>query len=72
MPEHPPRESVVHAGPCTRLVNGAALRWIGEDVIESLDYVPGRFKIVCHVREAFAFCSYEQVVQTPAPPHRSP
>nr|WP_280142578.1 transposase [Methylobacterium sp. 13MFTsu3.1M2] len=45
------------------------MRRIGEDVTESLDYVPGRFKVVRHVREAFSGRACETVVQAPAPYH---
>ena len=45
------------------------LRKIGEDVTETLDYVPGRFKVVQHVREALSCRNCETVVQTPAPHH---
>ena len=72
LPEHLPRESVVHAGPCICPACGGGLRRIGEDVTESLDYVPGRFKVVRHVREAFACRACEQVVQAPAPHHAIP
>ncbi len=63
---------MVHAGPCTCPACGGALRRIGEDVTESLDYVPSRFKVVSHVREAFACRACEQVVQAPAPHHAVP
>ena len=36
---------------------------------ETLDYVPGRFKVVRHVREAFSCRACENVVQAPAPHH---
>ena len=36
---------------------------------ETLDYVPGRFKVVRHVREAFSCRFCDTVVQTPAPNH---
>ncbi len=72
LPAHLPRESVVHAGPCACPACGGSLRRIGEDVTESLDYVPGRFKVVRHVREAFACRACEQVVQAPAPTMRFP
>ncbi len=39
---------------------------------ESLDYVPGRFKVVRHVREAFACRACEQVVQARLPTMRFP
>ena len=54
LPDHLPRETVVHPGPCACPSCGGRLRRIGEDVTESLDYVPGRFKVVRHVREAFS------------------
>jgi transposase len=72
LPAHLPRESVVHAGPCACPACGGSLRRIGEDVTESLDYVPGRFKVVRHIREAFACRACEQVVQAPAPHHAVP
>ena len=45
------------------------LRKIGEEATETLDYVPGRFKVVQHVREALSCRNCETVVQTPAPHH---
>src|SRR5271165_4423742 len=51
LPDHLPREEVRHlAGPACPSCGGA-LRRIGEDVSETLDYVPGRFKVVRHIRE---------------------
>ena len=69
LPEHLPREEVVHPGPCACPACGGRLRVIGQDVTETLDYVPGRFKVVRHVREAFSCRSCETVVQAPAPHH---
>jgi len=69
LPEHLPREEIVHPGACTCPQCGGALHKIGVDVTETLDYVPGRFKVVRHVREAFACRACETVVQTPAPHH---
>ena len=69
LPDHLPRERVLHPGPCACPSCGGALRRIGEDVTESLDYVPGRFKVVRHVREAFSCRACECVVQAPAPHH---
>jgi hypothetical protein len=50
LPRHLPREDVIHSAPCTCPTCGGALRRIGEDVSETLDYVPGRFKVIRHVR----------------------
>ena len=69
LPAHLPREEVIHAGPCACPDCGGRLRRIGSDVTETLDYVPGRFKVVRHVREAFACRACQSVVQTPAPHH---
>ena len=40
-----------HPAPCTCPSCGGALRRIGEDITETLDYVPGRFKVIRHIRE---------------------
>jgi transposase len=69
LPDHLPRETVVHPGPCACPSCGGRLRRIGEDVTETLDYVPGCFKVVRHVREAFSCRACESVVQAPAPHH---
>ena len=69
LPEHLPREEIVHPGACSCPNCGGTLRRIGADVTETLDYVPGRFKVVRHVREAFSCRFCETVVQTPAPNH---
>jgi transposase len=69
LPAHLPREEVLHPGPCACPGCGGALRRIGSDITETLDYVPGRFKVVRHVREAFSCRACESVVQAPAPHH---
>ena len=67
LPDHLPREEIVHQGACSCPQCGGALRKIGADVTETLDYVPGRFKVIRHVREAFSCRACETVVQAPAP-----
>jgi transposase len=69
LPANLPREQVVHLGPCVCPQCGGALRQVSADVTESLDYVPGCFKVVRHVREAFSCRSCEIIVQAPAPNH---
>lgn len=69
LPDHLPREEVIHPGPCACPSCGGKLRRIGSDVTETLDYVPGRFKVIRHVREAFSCGACETVVQAPAPFH---
>jgi transposase len=44
LPEHLPREEIVHAPPATFPTCGEALRPLGEDSGEVLEYVPGHFK----------------------------
>jgi hypothetical protein len=44
LPEHLPREDLRHPAPCTCPSCGGALRKISDQVTETLDYVPGRFK----------------------------
>src|SRR5262249_12994696 len=44
LPQHPPREDLRHPAPCTCPSCGGALRKIADEVTETLDYVPGRFK----------------------------
>ena len=39
LPEHLPREEIVHEAPCTCPACGGALRQLGEDVSEMLEYV---------------------------------
>jgi transposase len=67
--EHLEREQIVHPGACACPRCGGVLRKIGADVTETLDYVPGRFKVIQHVREAFSCRACETVVQAPAPYH---
>src|SRR5262245_40807147 len=51
LPEHLPREDRRHPAPCTCPGCGGALRKIADEVSETLDYVPGRFKVIRHIRE---------------------
>jgi len=67
LPDHLPREDVSHAAPCACPSCGGALRRIGEDVTETLDYVPGRFKVIRHIREKLSCRACDIVVAAPAP-----
>jgi transposase len=69
LPDHLPREDKVHVAPCTCPSCGGALRRIGEDVTETLDYVPGRFKVIRHIREKLSCRVCDTVVAAPAPDH---
>ncbi len=67
MPEHLPRERVVHAPPFTCPDCGKEMRPIGEDVSEVLDYVPEHFRVIRHVRPKLACPGCEKIVQVEAP-----
>lgn len=69
LPEHLPREDVVHSAPCTCPSCGGALRRVGEDITETLDYVPGRFRVIRHIREKLSCRACDTVIAAPAPDH---
>jgi transposase len=68
LPAHLPREQVIHPPPaaCT-CCSGKALRRIGDDVTEVLEYVPSSFKVVQHVRPKLSCRACETIVQAPLP-----
>ena len=43
------------------------MRKVGEDVTEVLDYVPGHFEVIKHIRPAFSCRRCESMVQMPMP-----
>ncbi len=67
LPAQLPREQIVHGSPCACPACGAALRAAGEDVAEMLEWVPGRYKVIRHVRPKFACERCETLVQASAP-----
>lgn len=79
LPAHLPREPQVHrpdatsahhdaqGQPCGCGQCGGRLREIGRDVSEQLEYVPGRFKVVRHVRPKLACVRCQRVFQAAAP-----
>jgi transposase len=67
LPEHLPREQRVHEPACNCPDCGTAMRRIGEDVSEVLDYVPGRFKVIRHLRPKHACPTCQRIVQVEAP-----
>src|SRR5437660_827622 len=67
LPAHLPREHVVHATACTCPACGGTLRRRGEDVSEMIEYVPGRYKVVRHVRPKFSCGACQKIVQASAP-----
>src|SRR3982751_3063556 len=72
-PEHLPRERVVEPGPTTCLCCGSPrLRKLGEDVTETLEVIPRRWKGIQPVREKFTCRDCEKISQAPAPFHVIP
>jgi transposase len=69
LPPHLPREDRRHPAPCTCPDCGGALRKIADEVSETLDYVPGRFKVVRHIREKLSCRVCDTVVAAPVPDH---
>ena len=69
LPEHLPRERVVYPGPASCPCCSGILHKIGEDVTETLELVPRRWKVVQHVREKFSCRACESITQAPAPFH---
>ena len=67
LPDHLPREDVVHEGPCVCPDCGGAMRRMGEDVTEQLDYVPASFRVVRQVRPRLSCRACERIVQAPVP-----
>jgi hypothetical protein len=69
LPEHLPREELRHSAPGACPSSGGALRKIGDEVTETLDYVPGRFNVIRHIREKLSRRACDTVVAAPAPDH---
>ena len=67
LPATLPRETVVHAAACTCPDCGGALKQIGEDVAEQLEFIPEHFKVIRHVRPKFACGKCSTIVQAAAP-----
>jgi transposase len=67
LPAHLPRREVVHEPSCTCPACGGEMRKVGEGVTEVLDYIPGHFEVIRHIRPAFSCRQCETMVQTPMP-----
>ena len=68
LPEHLPREVKTHSPKeeaCSAC--GGRLRPLGEDVSEVLEWVPGSFKVIRHVRPKLSCAGCERIVQALAP-----
>ena len=67
LPAHLPREELVHESACTCPACGGELRRLGEDVSEMIEYVPGRYKVIRHVRPKLSCAACQKIVQAAAP-----
>jgi hypothetical protein len=72
-PAHLPRERVVIPAPeCCPCCGSAQLSKLGEDVTETLEVIPRRWKVIQTVREKFSCRACETITQPPAPFHVTP
>jgi transposase len=67
MPEHLPRVERHHEPESTSCQCGCALKRIGEDVSEKLDYTPGVFTVERHIRGKWACVKCQTLIQAPVP-----
>jgi len=67
LPAHLPRAEVVHESSCTCPACGGTLRRLGEDVSEMLEYIPGRYQVIRHVRPKLSCVACQTIVQAAAP-----
>lgn len=69
LPENLPRVDVCHEPDSTVCGCGCAMKRIGEDVSEKLDYTPGVFTVERHVRGKWACTKCQTLTQAPVPAH---
>jgi transposase len=69
LPAHLPRREIRHEPASTVCGCGCALKRIGEDVAEKLDYIPGIFTVERHIRGKWVCAKCETLVQAPVPAH---
>nr|WP_205417475.1 IS66 family transposase [Trinickia diaoshuihuensis] len=69
LPEHLPRDTRTYLSEsgerCAQ--SGAAMKQLGEDVSEQLEYVPASFRVIRHVRPKFACSCCDHIAQASAP-----
>lgn len=69
LPAHLPRERHLLPSPRACPCCGGKLSKLGEDITETLEVVPRRYKVIQTVREKFSCRSCETISQPPAPFH---
>jgi len=67
LPDHLPREDVVHEPAPDCEYCGKPMRMLGEDVREELEYLPGRFVVRRHVRPKLSCRDCGNIAQGPMP-----
>jgi len=68
LPEHLPRQTQTHETKYSTCPDcGGELRKLGEDVSETLEYLPECFRVIRHVRPKLSCRCCERIVQAPAP-----
>src|SRR5580693_7459730 len=76
LPDHLPRHEVLHQpvgdSACICPACGGGMGKLGEDVTEVLDYVPGHFQVIRHVRPKYACTACDAITQAPAPAMPTP
>ena len=69
LPANLPRTEFHHEPTDTTCACGCALKRIGEDVAEKLDYTPGVFTVHRHIRGKWACAKCQTLIQAPVPAH---
>lgn len=67
LPDRLPRRDVRHEPDNTTCGCGQAMKRVGEDVSEKLDYTPGEFTVERHVRGKWCCAACRTLVQAPVP-----
>lgn len=67
LPDHLPREEIVHAPEADCIHCGKPMRKMGADVREVLEYIPGRFVVQSHVRPKMSCRDCGTINQEPMP-----
>jgi transposase len=68
LPDHLPRDEKMYSSPSEACpACGGGLRPLGEDVAEQLEWIPGSFRVIRHVRPKLACKCCDTIVQAPAP-----
>jgi transposase len=68
LPDHLPREEIVHApGEVCPGCGGTQFSKLGEDVTEVLEKIPARLKVIRHIRPKLSCRGCETILQAPSP-----